>query len=85
MAHLSNSLFDDPEIAALVAETKIAEEKITLPGEAMATREQIQYIKDLLEITNGYEGDYDFKTLTLREASEIIDELKDEAESIRGY
>jgi hypothetical protein len=76
-------MFDDPQMMALMADCAAGEDELKLPGEPLATLTQIQYIKDLIEIVNGSEEDYDFKTLTMSEASDIIDELKDEADFLR--
>jgi hypothetical protein len=76
-------MFDDPELLALMTECEVGEDELKMPGERLATGEQIQYIKDLIELTNGDEDDYDFDTLTISEASEVIDELKDETVFMR--
>lgn len=79
---MSDHLFDDPEVAALMAESQVGQEELRLPGEPRATRDQIQYIRDLLEQLDE-SNDYDLHTMTVREASEIIDELKESADRQR--
>jgi hypothetical protein len=80
---LSNPLFDDPELLALMDGCEVGKEELRLPGEPLATPTQIQYIKDLLELTLGDEEDYDFKTITISEASEAIGDLEVEASFLR--
>lgn len=67
---------DDPELAALLEEFSVDEEDL-LPTTPGASEASISYARDLLRQCDMDEDDYDFDTMSQKEVSELIDELRD--------
>jgi hypothetical protein len=70
------SMFDDPEVAALMEGMEAGEEELSLPKGPKASAASIEYAQALVERV-GYDMDaYDWGNMEQEEASRIIDDCK---------